>query len=151
MSAEMKILLALDFTEDPGEILKKASIIKNTENARIYLLHVMSDMPRISFYSDAYELWEEFRDRSMKNIMEELNGYVGKLSGNFRDVEPMVEVGDPAHKIIETADRLGVDLIIVGNHARSGLSYLLHGNTGEKVMRLAGKPVLVFPAAEQAA
>jgi len=151
MAENMKILLALDFTEDPAEILKKTSLIADTRNARIFLIHVMNDMPRISFYSDAYELWEEFRDQSVKKILEKMNEYVRNLSGTFKDVEPIVEVGEPAGKIVETADKLGVSLIVVGTHARTGISHLLHGNTGEKVFRMAGKPVLCFPVGTEAA
>ncbi len=49
----------------------------------------------------------------------------------------------PSAAIIESANALGVDLIIMATHGRSGLSHLLAGSVTEAVIRGAGKPVLV--------
>ena len=50
---------------------------------------------------------------------------------------------NPAAAIIEKANALGVDLIIMATHGRSGLSHLLAGSVAEAVIRNSGKPVLV--------
>ena len=48
-----------------------------------------------------------------------------------------------AEAIGESANELGVDLIIMATHGRSGLSHLLTGSVTEAVIRNSGKPVLV--------
>jgi nucleotide-binding universal stress UspA family protein len=58
-------------------------------------------------------------------------------------VEQLVEVGDAADVICRVADRLRVDVIIVGSHGRSGLGRLLLGSVSEQVVRHAPCPVLV--------
>jgi nucleotide-binding universal stress UspA family protein len=51
--------------------------------------------------------------------------------------------GDPATVIVHTARELSADLIIVGNHGRSGVERLLGNSVTEAVMRHAETPVLV--------
>ena len=48
-----------------------------------------------------------------------------------------------AEAIGESANELGMDLIIMATHGRSGLSHLLTGSVTEAVIRNSGKPVLV--------
>ncbi len=58
-------------------------------------------------------------------------------------VDKLVEVGDVAATICATAEKLGVDAIVVGSHARGTLGRLLLGSVSEHVVRHAPCPVLV--------
>lgn len=141
----MKILVPLEFTESPDEILDRALFVAKKYEAEIFTLHVIEDMPRISFYSDAYQLWEEFRDRAVKETMEEMNSYIKKLSSEFKKIEPIIEVGITCDKILETADKLDIDLILIGHHVRRGvLKHMIHSNVAEKLVRLSTRPILSF-------
>jgi nucleotide-binding universal stress UspA family protein len=51
--------------------------------------------------------------------------------------------GDPCHEILEVADRLKADLVLVGIHGRKGLDRILMGSVAEHVVRNASCPVLV--------
>ena len=59
-------------------------------------------------------------------------------------VERVVETGDAAAAICQVAERLGVDVIIVGSHGRTGLARLFLGSVSEHVVRHAPCPVLVI-------
>ena len=48
-----------------------------------------------------------------------------------------------AHEIIATADEVGADLVIVGNRGLSSFSGMLLGSVSNKLVHLAGRPVLV--------
>ena len=59
-------------------------------------------------------------------------------------------MGDPARTILQTAEELGVDLVVVGSHGRRGIKRLLAGSVAESVMREARCPVLVARSDEVA-
>ncbi len=139
-----KILIAIDFSENPEELADRVASRFNCQNAVVYPVHIIQDMSRLSFYSDAYQLWEEYRDRAVKDTIERMNAYVKALSVKFREVQPVIEVGEPDEKIVETAERLGTDIIIMGNHARQGIQHLLHRNVAERVMRLTKREVYSY-------
>ena len=58
----------------------------------------------------------------------------------------MVEAGDPATVIVETAQKLHVDAIVMSTHGRSGLSRWLFGSVTQKVLAASCCPVFVIPA-----
>jgi len=55
-----------------------------------------------------------------------------------------VEIGNPHHVIVEKAKELGIDVIVIATHGRSGLSHILLGSVAEKVIRHAPCPVFVI-------
>ena len=58
----------------------------------------------------------------------------------------VVEGTDAADAICQTAARLGVDLVCVGAHGRSGLGRLVTGSVTQAVLARSPRPVLVVPA-----
>ena len=52
--------------------------------------------------------------------------------------------GSPADKIVETAKKEGVDLIIMGTHGRKGLERAIFGSVCDKVVRNAPCPVVTI-------
>ncbi len=144
MKKKMKILVALKFIENVDELMERAMRVASRYDAKIYLIHVLHDMPHLSFYYDAYQVWEDFRDKAMKETLKHMNVYIEKLSHEFKDVEPIVEVGEPVEVILKEAERIEADLIIIGNRGLSGIKHFMHNNVGEKVVKLSQIPVLSF-------
>ncbi len=58
------------------------------------------------------------------------------------ETEADVVHGDPAEEIVEYAESRGIDLIVMGTHARTGISRVLEGSVTEEVIRDCRKPVL---------
>ncbi len=138
------ILLAVDLTEDPGAISEKVFSRLQCGGAQLYIIHVIQDISRVSLYSDAYTLWEQYRDRACKDTIIKLEEYIKAFAGRFSDIQPLVEVGDPAAVVVAQAEKFNVDLIVTGNHCRQGIDHLLHRNVSEKVTRLAARDVFSF-------
>ena len=55
--------------------------------------------------------------------------------------------GDPATEILAEARRTGAGLVALSTHGRSGLGRWLYGSVADAVLRRAGVPVLLVPAA----
>ncbi len=62
-------------------------------------------------------------------------------------VELRVVTGSPFERILETAVRAHVALIVLGTHGRTGLLHAMMGSVAERVVRLAPCPVLTVKAA----
>lgn len=71
----------------------------------------------------------------LRDTQEALAGEV-KITGHILD-------GDPADKIIETAEREHLDLIVVGNKGMTGAARFLLGSVPAKVLQYAGCDVLI--------
>jgi len=53
-----------------------------------------------------------------------------------------VVFGYAAKSIVQHASQLGVDLIVMGSHGRTGIAHILLGSVAEAVVRTAPCPVL---------
>lgn len=141
---KLKYLVAVGFSEKPQDVLEKAVEVARKYKAKLYTIHVIAEMPKLTFYYDAYRLWEDFRDSAVTEAMDLMKKYIGRMAEDYRDIEPIIEVGDPSIRILEKADELDADLIIMGHHVRTGLTHILHQNSCERVVRYAKRPVLIF-------
>jgi len=56
-----------------------------------------------------------------------------------------IRMGEPDKVIIETAKTLGVNLVVIGNSARSGLSALINTNTAEEILDELDCDLLALP------
>jgi nucleotide-binding universal stress UspA family protein len=79
----------------------------------------------------------------------ELKRFCGKaLDGSklpARNIRYAVVFGNAAPEIVEAADSMGADLIVMGTRGLSGATRLVLGSTTEHVLRKAGVPVLAVP------
>ena len=60
--------------------------------------------------------------------------------------DPILRVGPTTETILEVADEIEADLIVVARHRHGPLHNLLLGNTAEAVVRHSKRPVVVVPA-----
>jgi nucleotide-binding universal stress UspA family protein len=61
----------------------------------------------------------------------------------------VIDGGAAAKAIVQAAERLAVDAIVLGSHGRSAVSRALLGSVSQDVIRQARRPVLVVPSAKE--
>jgi nucleotide-binding universal stress UspA family protein len=66
--------------------------------------------------------------------------------GQPEGVERLAVMGAPAEMIVATAQAKSADLIVVGSHGRGGMARVFLGSVAERVVRTAGRSVLVARA-----
>jgi nucleotide-binding universal stress UspA family protein len=137
------ILVPIDFSPRSGKVLEYALPIARRFNAKIVLLHVVHAdyFVASSDYSvfDYPELMQELRRAGEKQL--------GDLARSIRKkcpVTTVVQTGHPGNLIVETADKLGIGLIIIATHGHTGFKRAFLGSTAEFVVRHAHCPVLAM-------
>jgi nucleotide-binding universal stress UspA family protein len=56
-----------------------------------------------------------------------------------------VHHGNPVEQILQMADRIDADLIVLGSHGKGKLKYAFLGSVAEKVLRKTLRPAMVVP------
>ncbi|KAF6244475.1 urea active transporter [Nitrosopumilus sp. b2] len=132
----MKILVPVDGSARSLKALYQANyLFRGAAKVRIYLLHVI-----------------EWTDENEENIDEALSEQIqeeGRLilrsvvvPKNISDYKRIVKLGDPAQKISELADKLKIDVIIMGKKG-IGKSTSDLGHVTQKVLKLTSKSVVL--------
>ncbi|MEM0492359.1 MAG: universal stress protein [Candidatus Thermoplasmatota archaeon] len=131
-----RILIGFDGSEGSENALNKAlSIIE--ENGEIILLAVVPSYTEHSFVS------KEFYDKLKQKARNLIDSVIADIGLHDFKVKGIVEEGDVAAKIIDIANQLDCDLIILGSRGSSEISQYPLGSIANKVVQYARKPVMV--------
>jgi universal stress protein A len=135
----LSILVPIDFSDPSRAALEFAADFARRYGGRIVLLSVIEPDPFSRFGNHPLVVTQKtFKDRVALKLSDLGRRHVGK---DFVE-KVLVRSGTPFEKIIETADVLKADLIIMATHGHTGLKHLLLGSTAERVIRFARCPVL---------
>jgi nucleotide-binding universal stress UspA family protein len=134
------VLHPTDFSARSAAALDLAASISRDRGARLVILHVDSDDSPPSGPAEG--------PPCRRLCLEELDEVRGRLAHGGHEALIGVELrrGDPAWEILDAADELEADLIVMGTHGRSGLGRMLLGSVAETVLQAANCPVLVVKA-----
>lgn len=140
-----RILVATDFAEGSLPALRVAGEIARSTGTTATLVHVVK--PISSAFSSALMPLGDTWTPPSKAAIDQLEA-LGRstLEGlakqyGFAQFEQLD--GDPADAILERAEALGVEMIVMGSRGRKGLARLVLGSVAEKVIRLSQCSVLV--------
>jgi nucleotide-binding universal stress UspA family protein len=135
-----KILVAHDGSKSSDKALKKAVELTINFNSSITVLSVVPELYLT-------QISEADRNRIATALSDEARETLEKirktLAGKSIDVKTVIRQGDPAEKILETAQKMKVDLIVTGSHGRHGAKKFLLGSVSSKLVDYSKCPVLV--------
>lgn len=135
------ILVAADFSESSREAFRIACSLAREDRTRLFVLHVKE--PLIVFAEvGAPMILPDETPQAFDAIREHLRAVY--VPDQPVDVEYRTVQGAAADEILQLADEVGSDLIVLGTHGRSGLARLLVGSVAETVMHKARCPVLAL-------
>lgn len=146
------VLVAVDFTASSESALAWASKAASEFEAPLVVLHVVHDPPGDKgSYSPAAGRGDQLtrlEDTAASMMSEFLHRMRDRLPSSLDEVEHRLVPGLPTPRILEVAEQLGAQMIVVGSRGRSGLSTVLRGSQAERVARLSRIPVTIVKGAE---
>jgi nucleotide-binding universal stress UspA family protein len=134
-----KILLGIDGSEGSFKAAGLAAELASRLGAKVTLMYVASDKGTVRFSAKpTYTTGENVLvgdkfDRPRKLMEEKGVQY-----------DTIVELGDPADMIVETADK-GYDTVVVGTRGLSGFQEMVLGSVSQKIVQRSRVPVLIVP------
>lgn len=141
MSKYQNILLALDLKEeDDNAVAEKALAIAENSEAKISIVHVVEPIFNYGIppgTEGKVDQWENELEETAKSQLEKV-GLKLSVPAN----QQYIGIGQIRHHIIQTANKINADLIVVGTHSRHGISKLIMGDTAEDMINKASCDVL---------
>jgi nucleotide-binding universal stress UspA family protein len=134
-----RILVPIDFSDCSIDALEYAVVVAQQAKASVMLLHVLEPVSYgLDFDLGHIRSREDVRESWMKRLEE--------LASSRQHPEVAVDVrlrgGLPADSILDAAQTLPCDLIVMGTHGRRGIAHALSGSVAEAVLRKARCPVV---------
>lgn len=144
----MKVLVAVDGSRHSEKALEFTRRLLPGELNEVTVVHVIApdellltpDYAALGFGTVALPL------RDYEEIRKEAEGLLARSAARLQGVgrvEPVLEQGDPAQRVLHQVHERQPDLVVVGSRGLGTLPGLLIGSVSRKVLQGAGCPVLV--------
>lgn len=126
------IVVATDFSTRSDRALRRATMLAKRSGAILTQVHVVDDDQPAHLVRPKVEAARAVLEESARTIeaFDKIPAYA------------MVVTGDVYSGIVEAADDLGADIIVVGSHRRQ-FRDLFVGTTAQRVIAHSGRPVLM--------
>jgi len=143
-----KILCPTDFSGASYEGLDAADEIAGHFSAEVLLVHVVEPLVTAPPGPTAFSV-AAYQKELLQSAQSGLNAVAKERFSREIKVEQAVLEGGAAYQIVQFAEKMKVDLIVIATHGQTGCRHLLFGSVAEKVVRLASCAVLTVQVSHE--
>ena len=139
------ILVPVDGSKISLSAVKKAAQLAQAFNSQLTLISLVSEDPFVNadFYYPS-PIMKEYFVQAYANAEKSLKEAQIIASENGVNANIEIVKGEVSEKgIIETAEKLNTDLIVIGSHGRKGFQKFLLGSFAQDVLQGTKLPVLI--------
>jgi nucleotide-binding universal stress UspA family protein len=141
------IVVAYDFSPPADRALELA--IETAQRDPLVVLHILAAIPPEHGlpFAPVHKVDYDYAEYVQQQLGERTRAAFGAYAPPH-EIHFFVHarIGGPAHEVLQLAEEVGAELILIGSHGRTGLERALLGSVSEKVVREAKCPVLVARA-----
>ena len=139
----MRVLVATDLSKPADEAVRQGAALAGADGT-LAVMHVVPSLQTISMLFPQQHAQDALDVAKITvRVMDALREQVGRTGG--REAEFFVDQGTDYAEIVRRAESWKADIVVVGSHGHSGLSWVL-GGVAERVVRHAHCRVLVARA-----
>lgn len=135
------LLSPVDFSDASDHALDYAIDLASKLGARVHIIHVWQP-PTYALADGIFIPPGDYLSNYMLDLQEQLDKCVARYADRGVTLQGNLIEGVPYTTIIQTAQEIQADLIVMGTHGRTGLAHMLLGSVTDRVVRLSNIPVL---------
>lgn len=132
------ILVPVDGSPLAEQALHPAAVIARGASARVQLMLVHQPLPMLGFADTPWSPDTSREQEYLRALATDLG-----MSESV-PVEAEVAMGDVVETICDRAREIGVDLIVMTSHGRTGLRRVLMGSVAQNLIRQCDKPIVLL-------
>jgi len=141
-----KILCPLDFSGASHTALRTAAEFALHFQAQLVLVHVVPVLPPVHGDPNFAFSVPEYESALHADAQRQLTALADDLGKKGVTARTVVAHGDAGGEIARAAEADAVDLVVIATHGMTGWRHVMFGSVASKVVRIAGRPVLVVPS-----
>lgn len=142
------ILVTIEFEAHSQALIDKAAELAEKYNSKIWLIHVAAPDPDFVGYEVGPGYIRNSRADQLRSEHRKLQQFAVELQNAELNAEALLVQGATADTILEEAEKLACDLIIIGHHTHGWFYKVFNQSTDIAVLDRAKIPVLIMPQLE---
>ncbi|MBX3023574.1 universal stress protein [bacterium] len=140
------ILAAVDFSPVSSAVIEQATALSQAFGAALWMLHVAAPDPDFVGYEPGPQSVRRSVAAGLHDDHRRLQEESAAVRQRGVDCTALLVQGTTPDTIVREADRLGVDLVVLGSHGHGAIRRALLGSVSEHVLHHARRPLLIVPA-----
>ncbi|MCU7796029.1 MAG: universal stress protein [Candidatus Thiodiazotropha sp. (ex Myrtea spinifera)] len=146
-----KILAAVDFSDDSASAVVYAAKLAKRLGDTLIVLHVVHDQAGSpGYYSDKkIKKGDKKRLKRLEEIAAEMmDEFIQKQIDKHPDIKSVLKKAElvmvsglTVTKILQVIEKMGPEMLVLGNRGRTSLKHILLGSKAEQLVRLCQIPV----------
>lgn len=148
MSDIKNILVAVDFNDSIGEVMSYAESMALKFEAKVWVVYVAAPDPDFVGYEPGPQYIRDFKADELREEHRRLQNICESFLAPEIESEALLIKGSTVETVMEEAEKLKADLLIVGTHKHSFLHNLLKESVSLKLLKKGNIPLLAIPIDE---
>jgi nucleotide-binding universal stress UspA family protein len=141
----MKLLVAIDLSDDMDTVVTKARELAAALAARVWLVHVADPEPAFV----GYDVGPQYERDAMAEKFRKEHAALQAIANAWRagglDTTALLVQGATVETLLKEAADLQADMIIAGSHGKGAMRRLLVGSVSEGLLQNTQCPILIVP------
>jgi len=145
------ILVPIDFSDCAKTVLETAARLAEAFDGKLWVVHVAAPDPDFVGFEVGPQTVRDQRARDLREEHRLLQAEADALRDRGIEATALLLEGPTVEKILEEAERLDVDGIVIGSHGHGAAYRLLLGSVSESILRHTRVPLTIVPCSRGAA
>ena len=142
------IVVGVDLNEADEAVIQEAVSLARDTQATLHLVHAFPAETSVMDYVVYVPVDPEKRNAAISDVQEKLESLASELQDKGVQARGRIRFGHPHDEVLEYAEEVQAEVIVVGTQSRNAVSRALLGATADKIVRRSPIPILVVPTME---
>lgn len=144
-----KVVTPVDFSDNSKLIAESAGYLAGKFGASMYLVFVVQNFEDYSGFFVPQMTLPTLEGELAESAEVKMASFAAEIEQSCKEagvteLKYKVFMGDVGEKIIDYANDIEADLIVMGTHGYKGLEKIMFGSVADKVVRAASCPVMTI-------
>lgn len=145
------ILIAIDFEDKTKNLLQYAIDIAKKFESKVWIIHIIQPdvdyvfSPENMQFAVQYINYRDIKAKALRKEHKMIHEYAELLLSQGIQSQGLLIEGSTVKVIVDEANKLNIDLIIMGSHKHSFLYNAFFKDTSVSVIEKVDIPILVIP------
>jgi len=142
------IMVAVDFNDSVGDLLNFAESLASTYESKVWIVHVAEPDPDFVGMVTGPQYIRDMKAEDLKEEHKTLQSLREAFFDEEIDSEALTIQGSTVDAVLEEAEKLNIDLLVVGTHKHGFLYNLLSESVSVELLKKINIPMLSIPINE---
>jgi nucleotide-binding universal stress UspA family protein len=139
-----KIMFTTDFSDASAKLIPYVRMMAEKFDAEVHVVYVSKAFEHFTDIYVPHPSIDKFEKEIVEGAEKRLKEFMEEYGESLPNSKSTLLVGDITEKIPAYIQENGIDLMLLGPHARKGLDRFIFGSVAQKLMETTQIPVMLF-------